>query len=134
MTVPADEQVIGARGARQEVETARPMEQKLGTVRVSPAVLATVVRLTATGVAGVARVGGRPLGPFGRVPWRRAKNSGVRLQVLPDGVHVEIDLVVQHGHNMLEVAGQVQHEISDAVEKMIGMTVREVNVRIQDVR
>ncbi len=109
------------------------MERKLGTVQVSPGVLATLARLTAAAVPGVARVG--EAGPR-LMRWlpRRRGGPGVRLQVLPDGVHVEVELVVHHGHGMLEVASQVQQAVSEAIEKMVGMPVREVNVHIEDVQ
>lgn len=111
------------------------MEQKLGTVRVSPGVLATLVKLTAAAVPGVARVGARPAPPPLRwMPLRRSSRSGVKLQVLPDGVRVEIDLVVQQGSNMLEVASRVQQEVGEAIDKMVGTPVREVNVHIEDVQ
>ena len=120
-----------ARGGR---EGRVAMEQKLGTVQVSPSVLATLARLTAAGVPGVARVGGERPSWLKWLPRWRAAGPGVRLQVLPDGVHVELELVVQQGHNMLDVASRVQQQVSEAFEKMVGMAVREVNVHIQDVQ
>lgn len=110
------------------------MEQKLGSVQVSPSVLATLARLTAATVPGVARVGSAQTGLLRWFPWRRAAKSGVSLQILPDGVHVELHIVVQQGSNMLEVASRVQQEVAESLDKMVGMTVREVNVHIQDVQ
>ncbi len=66
------------------------------------------------------------------LPGRRG-SSGVRLEVQPDGVHVEVDLVVEQGSNMLEVASLVQRGVSESIEKMVGMPVKEVNVHIRDV-
>ena len=108
------------------------MEQKLGTVQVSPAVLATLVRLTAAGVPGVARVDPPGPAPLRWLPWWR-RPTGVSLQVLADGAHVEVELAVQQGSNMLEVAARVQREVGETVEKTAGVPVREVNVRIADV-
>lgn len=109
------------------------MEQRLGNVQVSPSVLATLARLTAVGVPGVTSVG-RPLPrPFRWFLWRR-QSGGVKLEIQQDGVHVWVDLVVQQGRNMLEVASRAQQEIGEAIEKMAGLPVREVNVRILDVQ
>jgi uncharacterized alkaline shock family protein YloU len=58
----------------------------------------------------------------------------VTAQISPDGVRLELTLVVQQGASMLEVASQVQREVGEAVEKTVGLPVREVNVRIQDVQ
>lgn len=110
------------------------MEGKLGSVRVSPGVLSTLVRLTASSVPGVLRVGRKDMGPVGRFLFRRGPRRGVELQITSDGLFIHVELVIQEGQNMLEVASRVQREISDAIEMMVGMEVREVNVLILDVR
>ena len=108
------------------------MERDLGSVRVSPRVLTALVRLTATGVPGVVSVGeGQPR--FLRLLSRR-DTGGIHLRIQPDGVHADLDLVVRQGANVLEVGKRVQVEIGKAVDKMVGLTVREVNVRVIDVR
>lgn len=109
------------------------MEQKLGTIQVSPSVLATLVRLTAVGVPGVARVGGGRPAWLRWLPLRRV-GPGVRVRVQPDGVRAEVELVVQQGHNMLEVASRVQQQVAEALEKMVGIPVRAVDVHILDVQ
>jgi uncharacterized alkaline shock family protein YloU len=58
----------------------------------------------------------------------------VGAQITPDGARIELSIVVQQGFSMLEVASHVQREVGEAVEKTVGLPVREVNVRIQDVQ
>ena len=118
---------------RPEPRESLRVEQKLGSVQVSPAVLATLVRMTASAVHGVASVG-RPVPRYLRwLPWKR-RTAGVTLEIRPDGVHVSIEVVVEQGKNIIEVAAQTQGEIGIAIDKMVGLPVREVNVRIVDVR
>ncbi len=106
--------------------------RELGSVKVSPAVLSTLVRLTATGVPGVVTVGdGRP--SF-LAFLRRGGQQGIDLRIGDDGVHVDVDLIVRQGVNVIEVGNRVQSEIAKAVDKMVGLTVRVVNVRVVDVR
>jgi uncharacterized alkaline shock family protein YloU len=109
-------------------------EEKRGSVRVSPGVVATLARLTAEAVPGVARVGAGGRGLLRYLPDRLTRGSGVGVQIAPDGARIEISLVVQQGASMLEVASRVQREVGEAVEKTVGLEVREVNVRIQDVQ
>ncbi len=108
-------------------------EEKRGSVRVSPGVVATLARLTAESVPGVARVGASGRGPLRFLPDRLTHAAGVTAQIAPDGVRLELTLIVQQGASMLEVASRVQREVGEAVEKTVGLPVREVNVRIQDV-
>jgi uncharacterized alkaline shock family protein YloU len=109
------------------------MEQRLGTVQVSPEVLATLARLTAAAVPGVVAVGRQAPRFLRWLRWGR-QVGGVKLSIQPDGVHVALEIVVQQGKNMLEVASRAQHEVSEAIEKMAGLPVREINVRISDVQ
>jgi uncharacterized alkaline shock family protein YloU len=110
-------------------------EEKRGSVHVSPGVVATLARLTAEAVPGVARVGGGGgRSPLRFLPDRLTHAAGVTAQIAPDGVRLELTLIVQQGASMLEVASRVQREVGEAVEKTVGLPVREVNVRIQDVQ
>ena len=106
--------------------------RELGSVKVSPAVLSTLVNLTATGVPGVVAVGDASPSVLGFLRRRRLQGIGVR--IAEDGVHVDIDLIVRQGVNVIEVGNRVQSEIAKAVDKMVGLAVREVNVRVVDVR
>jgi len=109
-------------------------EEKRGSVHVSAGVVATLARLTAESVPGVARVGAGGRGLLRFLPDRLTRASGVSAQIADDGVRLELSLVVQQGFSMLEVASRVQREVGEAVEKTVGLPVREVNVRIQDVQ
>ncbi len=109
-------------------------EEKRGSVHVSPGVVATLARLTAEAVPGVARVGSGGRGALRYLPDRLTHATGVTAEITPDGVRLELTLIVQQGASMLEVASRVQREVGEAVEKTVGLPVKEVNVRIQDVQ
>jgi len=78
-----------------------------------------------------------------RADWARDVNrflgnaqvgEGVRVHVHDNGeVSVDLFVVVDHEVNMLQLGQRVQTEISRAIEEMLGMEVREVNVHIEDV-
>lgn len=123
-------------GTRLGADDSAGVEHKLGSVQVSPKVLATLARLTAASVPGIVRVG-RPAPRFVSwlrwLPWKRP-SAGVDLEMRPDGVCVAIEIVVAQGKNVVDVASQAQGEIATAIEKMVGFPVRQVNVRVVDVR
>lgn len=103
-------------------------EEKLGTVRIAPGVLATIVRLTALSVEGVARLSAGGMGKFlGR------ETPGVKVHVEDNQVTVDLYIVAQRDANLLQVGTRVQQRVSEAIRHMVGMDVREVNVYIQDV-
>ena len=102
----------------------------IGTVTISPGVLATIVSLTAQAVPGVARLGSSGVP---RLLGRHDPADGVRVQVKDEAVWADVYLVVEEGRNIYQVGTQVQKEVSKAVLQMVGMPVQEVNVYVQDV-
>jgi uncharacterized alkaline shock family protein YloU len=109
------------------------MEQPLGKVTIAPEVLITIARLTALKVPGVARLDTHIMDGVSRVFKRGANNGGVKVQVEGGAVSVELQVIAEHDANMLTLGQQVQAAISRAIREMVGMSVTEVNVYIQDV-
>jgi uncharacterized alkaline shock family protein YloU len=78
-----------------------------------------------------------------RADWARDVNrflgntqvgEGVRVHVHDNGqVSVDLFVVVDHDVNMLQLGRHVQNEVTRAIEEMLGMEVREVNVHVEDV-
>ncbi len=107
--------------------------ENLGRVRVAPDVLATIACLTALSVPGVARMADDLVSGMNRLIGRERPASGIKLQVKEGVVQVDLHVVVKSGHSMLEVGKRIQEEVSEALTRMVGMPVAEVNVYIQDV-
>jgi uncharacterized alkaline shock family protein YloU len=106
--------------------------EQLGAVRIARQVLATIIEMTALQVPGVIRlasVGGH----FPRFFDREASSRGIALVMNDQDVSASLYLVVASGSNMVEVASAVQEAVGAAIEHMVGLTVREINVYIQDV-
>jgi len=110
------------------------MESKtLGSVRIAPQVLTTVAAGAALGVPGVLRLS--PMRPvtMERLLRRMAVEPGVAVAVEDDSVAVDLYLVYDHSINMLDASRTVQAEVARAIHDTVGMTVREVNVHVEDV-
>lgn len=112
------------------------IDKKLGTVRIAPGVLVTIVNSAALGVPGVLRMGDatRVDGNtgLGRI-FHRDETSGVKIEVRDEKVHADLYLIVSKDANMLEVGKQVQSDVSKAIRFMVGMPVEQINVYIQNV-
>ncbi len=106
--------------------------EQLGAVRVARQVLATIIEMTALQVPGVVRlaaVGGHLV----RFLDRDAPQRGIALTMNDQEVSAALYLVVEAGSNMVQVATAVQDAVGAAIEHMVGLTVKEINVYIQDV-
>ncbi|MDO8673106.1 MAG: Asp23/Gls24 family envelope stress response protein [Dehalococcoidia bacterium] len=110
------------------------MQDNLGTIRVAPGVLSTIVSVTTLAVPGVTGMNGNLVGGMSKFISRGSANQGVKIQVREDAVFVDVYIVVEPGVNMLQVGNRIQQDVTEAIETMVGMPVREVNVFIQDVR
>jgi uncharacterized alkaline shock family protein YloU len=112
---------------------------KLGTVRIAPSVLATIVQLTTLETPGVVKMGaGRALPPAagGRHPLNRGQqgvSDGVRLLVQEGAVSVQIAVVAQRDCSLRQLGKAIQLAVADALHLMVGMPVTEVNVYIENV-
>ncbi|MCD6519852.1 MAG: Asp23/Gls24 family envelope stress response protein [Anaerolineae bacterium] len=108
------------------------MERKLGTVRISPHVLATVARLAALSVPGVVRVS-RDVSGVERWFKGRGDVSGVRIEIIDDAVSVDLYVVAAPDVNLYELGRTIQSQVARAIKDMVGMPVLAVNVHIEDV-
>jgi uncharacterized alkaline shock family protein YloU len=104
----------------------------LGVVRVARQALSTIVTNAALQIPGVTRIahGGDQ---WSRLLGREIPKQGIHLTVKDNTLSADLYLVVTPGSNIVEVGSAVQQEVASAIEEMVGMVVREVNVYIQDV-
>jgi len=109
------------------------VSKKMGTVRISPGVLATVARLTALSVDGVVRMAPEPRASVNRLLGGRGGGEGVRVEVSDESVAIDLYVTVEPSVNMLTLGRKIQSEVTRSIVDMVGMPVREVNVHIQDV-
>lgn len=104
----------------------------LGTIRIAPAVIETIVALTALSIPGVVRLASSPSHRVRRILPRHVP-AGVRISVRDGAVAVELHLIVDSVQNMRDVAGRVQTAVAEAIGNMVGLPVAHVDVRVQDV-
>lgn len=109
------------------------MDKVPGTVTIAPEVLVTIAQLTTREIDGVHAMSDDWTREVTRFFGNERVGDGVQVQVEGDEVVVDLYIVVDHDVNMLQLGRQVQAEVIRAVEEMVGMRVRAVNVHIEDV-
>ncbi|MEE8392113.1 MAG: Asp23/Gls24 family envelope stress response protein [Anaerolineae bacterium] len=102
-------------------------QPKIGKITIAPEVLETTARLTTLAVPGVARL----ISPPGMQ--RLLRHDGVKIQVVENSVRVKLYVVAEPRINMLSVGRQIQAEVTRAIQDMVGMEVKSVDVYIEDV-
>lgn len=102
----------------------------IGVVRISDEVISIVSGVAVSEVKGVIAIyDGSKSGLFGF----KTLNKGVRAEIKDNLVNIDIDIVVEYGANMPEVAWEIQGKIKKAVESMTGLIVEKVNVFIKGI-
>ena len=107
----------------------------LGDIRINHSVVASIVRLAALEVAGVAAVGGGFVDGIAEIFSKKGDERGVRVEEDEAGDYeIEIRVILRFGVELAAVATQIQQRISEQVEKMTSKGVSRVNVVIDGVR
>jgi len=111
------------------------MEEKLGKVTIAPEVLITIARLTTLSTPGVVRMSTDWMGNVNRLLGRTSSGGGVRIEVEDEDEAVTADLyiIVESGVNMYNLGQAIQAEVTRAINDMVGVATRAVNIHIQDV-
>lgn len=105
-----------------------------GTVTIAPGVLTTIVRMTALAQHGVQRLSQRTPGGRPRIRGKGAGAEGLRVEVFDDNsATVEVHVIADSSASLSTLGKEIQSEIARAVEHMVGMEMRAVNVFIDEV-
>lgn len=106
--------------------------QPTGVVRVARQVLTTIVINTALQIPGVLRMA-QGSDQWPHLLGQEVPRQGVALTIKDTTVTADLYIVVSAESNIVDVGAALQEEVASAIEEMIGLQVREVNVYIQDI-
>jgi len=117
------------------IPTVSEESNSLGDIRINHSVVASIVRLAALEVVGVAAVGGGFVDGIAEIFSKRGDERGVRVEEDEVGDYrIEIRVILRFGVELAAVGTQIQQRISEQVEKMTSKNVSRVNVVIDGVR
>lgn len=102
-----------------------------GKTTVAPDVLIQIARMAALKVAGVHEMAPVP-GGVNRL-FRRGTGDGVRITIEDDVVLADLYIIMDKDINIRDTSRTVQKEVTRAIQEMVGMDVREVNIHIEDI-
>jgi uncharacterized alkaline shock family protein YloU len=105
-----------------------------GTIRISDDVVATVAGLAALDTPGIAAMsGGISEGWAKRLSGKNAQ-KGVAVEVGEREAAIDLRVIVHYGVAIHDVCWQLQERVREAVQTMTGLTVIEVNVKVEGVQ
>jgi len=105
-----------------------------GTVRVANEVIASIAAMAARDIDGVAGLDEANARHFGDFLKRETAHRGVRVVVDPERkIHLELFLTSGADVVLRDVAEKVQDNVIEAVERMLGLEVSEVDVFVSSI-
>ena len=134
----AEQAAVGTRRKRGADGGSSELVTSGGSTRIADDVVAKIATMAARQVGGVHEMGAgmsRTLGTVrDRLPGVTADSTqGVAVQVGERQAAVDIDLVVEYGLSIPDLAGVVRTNVVNEIEHMCGLEVVEVNITVDDV-
>lgn len=98
------------------------------TIKIANEAVATYAGIAVSEVAGVhAMAGGFSLGG------KKNLTKGIKVEAGEKNTKIDVNIIVDYGVRIPEVAFEIQNRVKKSVEAMTGLKVLEVNVHIQGV-
>jgi len=111
-----------------------------GKTTIAASVVQKIAGIAAREISGVYAMGGGVSRAFGAIRERIpgggtgvASISGVQVEVGEKQAAVDLDLVVEYGASIVDLARAVRRNVITAVERMTGLEVIEVNIAVNDI-
>lgn len=103
-------------------------------IQISNDVVAVIAGVAVSEVSGVAGMAGKFAGGITEV-FSGKKNlaKGIKVEVANAEAKIDVNIIVEYGSRIPDVAFEIQNRVKKAVESMTGLKVEEVNVHVQGV-
>ena len=103
-------------------------------IKISDDVVAVISGVAVSEVPGVAGMAGGFAGGISEV-FSGKKNlaKGIKVDVTDNNTKIDVNIIVEYGSRIPDVAFEIQNRVKKAVESMTGLNVEEVNVHVQGV-
>lgn len=113
-------------------------EQSQGKTTISSTVVQKIAGMATREINGVHALGGGVSRAFGalreRIPGAgTVSTQGVAVEVGEKQAAIDIDVVVEYGVGIVELARAVRRNVINGVERMTGLEVIEVNIAVNDI-
>ena len=117
-----------------EEETQEVALENGSNIKIADDVIAVIAGAAASEVPGVASMAGGFAGGISEV-FSGKKNlaKGIKTEINEKNVKIDVNIIVEYGSRIPDVAFEIQNRVKKAVESMTGLKVEEVNVHVQGV-
>ncbi len=120
---------IEAEAMAEEIKAEEP-----NTIKIADDVVAIIAGVAVSEVPGVSGMSGGFAGGISEVlSGKKNMAKGIKVEVGEKEAKIDVNIIVEYGTRIPDVAFEIQNRVKKAVETMTGLKVLEVNVHVQGV-
>ena len=108
-------------------------ETAYGSIHISEEAVATIVRMAADRVEGIAHAPLSMASGFTEKLGKKNPAKGVKVELSEQEVRIALYIYVDYGVKIPKLAMELQKEVRQAVQLMTGLSVKEVNIFVQGI-
>ena len=109
-------------------------KEETNNIQISDDVIASIAGMAVSEVYGVAEMAGGFAGGISEVlSGKRNMSKGIKVSVQEKEVKVDVNIIVEYGTRIPDVAFEIQKRVKSSIENMTGFIATEVNVHVQGV-
>jgi uncharacterized alkaline shock family protein YloU len=120
----------------EEQLTDSPLLSERGVTKISDTVVSSIAGMAAQEVEGVHMGGGTSRaasGVLGSITGSEGKTGGISVEVGTTETAIDLRMGVEYNKNILQTVEEVRRRITDRVEEMTGLRIKELNATITDI-
>ena len=117
----------------EEVKVREEIKEEKG-IKISNDVIAVIAGVAVSEVSGVASMSGGFAGGISEaLKGKKNLAKGIKVDSTEKDTKIDVNIIVEYGSRIPDVAFEIQNRVKKSVENMTGMKVLEVNVHVQGV-
>ena len=102
-------------------------------IKISEDVVSVIAGVAASEVKGVCGMSGG-LGITEVLSGKKNMSKGIKAEVTEKDTKIDVNIIVEYGVRIPDIAYEIQNRVKKAVESMTGLKVLEVNIHVQGVQ
>ena len=118
----------------EEVKEEISIVENNNQIKIADDVVAVIAGVAVSEVPGVYGMAGRFAGGITEVlSGKKNLAKGIKVEINEKETKIDVNIIVEYGVRIPDVAFEIQNRVKKAVEQMTGLNVVEVNVHVQGV-
>lgn len=110
------------------------LNEEEDNINIAEEVITTIAGISVSEISGVAEMAGGIAGGITEVlSGKKNLSKGIKAETDGNNVKIDVNIIVNYGVRIPDVAFDIQNKVKQSVETMTGLKVNEVNVHVQGV-